>query len=246
MKRIALLLILCSPLLALGQNTQSDNESETVKASRFFNRSSLEVGLLYGTDGELHVGGINAVQYWALGRHRPLKLGAGIRLNSMLGNDNLSYTTAPAALLKDESNIDTVLFEGTQILALNLFLSLRYDITSHWGGEAAFDLAGFSFGAEKKGMLTFDDGKLFPTNATPTAGNYFLAGNKSVGNLITSLFITYQYKSNWRFKLGAMHNLAEYSLGSVARYTTDEGTVLETQRYRAQNWAAGMGVSYLF
>jgi len=244
-KRTLLLFLAMLPFVAFSQADNDPTEGEP-----FIKRTTLEAGITLATSGDLTNISLNGMQYWGFGRkNRRFKVGAGLRLNNYLGNDNLEYITAPAELTGDEANIDTVTFTGTQISALNAFIALRYDVTERWGLEFNIDLAGFSFGGEKTGNLTYNDqSEPLATNATPTAGNLLLVGDNDIGNLNSEFLLTYRYKSNWRFKVGAMFNFNEYSLGIVpAAYTAANGTeIKEVQRYRSKNMTFGVGVNYVF
>ncbi len=245
-KRTLLILLAMLPFVAFSQ-TQTENDP--TEGEPFIKRTTLEAGVTLATNGDLNNVSLNGMQYWGFGRkNRRFKVGAGLRLNNYLGNDNLDYITAPADLTGDEANIDSVSFTGTQVSALNAFIALRYDITERWGVEFNIDLAGFSFGGEKTGNLTYNDGEILPTDATPTAGNLLLVGDNDLGNLNSEFLLTYRYKSNWRFKAGAMFNFNEYSLGVVpAAYTASNGTeIKEVQRYRSKNMTFGVGVNYVF
>lgn len=243
-KKTTFFLMLMLPFMAFAQEKNDPAEGEP-----FVKRTTLEAGASISTNGEVSAVSLNGMQYWGFGKHnRRFKIGAGLRLSSSFGNDNLQYITAPADLTADEATVDSLLLEGTQTNALNIFLAFRYDITERWGVEANIDLAGFSFGGEKTGTLTYNDGLTLATNGTPTSGNLLLVGDNDIGNLNSEFLLTYRYKSNWRFKAGAMFIFNEYSLGIVpAAYTASNGTeVKEVQRYRSKNMTFGIGVNYVF
>lgn len=246
MKKTILLLLMVLPFMAFGQT--ADQANDPTEGEPFVKRTTLEGGIMLSSNGDLTTVSLNGMQYWGLGRHnRRFKIGAGIRLNSNFGNDNLEYITADGSLTGEEANLDTILFEGTQVMAANLFLALRYDVTERWGAEFNIDLAGFSFGGEKAGTLTYNDGNVLSiTDGTPTAGNLLLIGDNDIGNLNSEFLLTYRYKSNWRFKAGAVFQFNEYSLGTVPNYTNAQGTELEIQRYRSKNMTFGLGVNYMF
>ena len=246
MKKTILFLLMVMPVLTFAQTNASENDP--TDGEPFVKRTTLEGGIMLSTNGDLTTVSLNGMQYWGLGRHnRKFKFGGGLRLNSNFGNDNLEYITAPGDLTGDEANIDTAYFEGTQVMAANLFLALRYDVTERWGAEFNIDLVGFSFGGEKDGTLEYNDGnKLTDLQATPTAGNVLLIGDNDIGNLNSEFLITYRYKSNWRFKAGAVFQFNEYSLGRVPNYTNSKGKELEVQRYRSKNMTYGIGVNYVF
>lgn len=243
-KKTSLFLIFMLPFMAFAQE-----ENDPTVGEPFIKRTTVEGGISLSTNGELTAVSLNGTQYWGFGnKNRRFKVGAGLRLTSGFGNDNLQYITAPAELTADEATIDSLLLEGTQTNALNVFLALRYDFTERWGAEFNIDLAGFSFGGEKTGTLSYSDGFALATDATPTAGNVLLVGDNDIGNLNSEFLLTYRYKSNWRFKAGAMFIFNEYSLGTVpAAYTASNGTeVVEVQRYRSKNMTFGLGVNYVF
>ncbi len=245
MKRTIILALLMLPFVAFAQ----EKENDPTEGEPFVKRTTLEAGISVSSNGDLSAVALNGMQYWGFGRHnRRFKVGVGLRLTSAFGNDAIQYTTAPADLAAEEATTDSLLLEGTQTNALNAFLALRYDITERWGVEFNIDLAGVSFGGEKKGTLTFNDAKTLATDGTPTSGNVLLIGNNDIGNLNSEFLLTYRYKSNWRFKAGAMFLFNEYSLGTVpAAYTASNGTqVKEVQRYRSKNFTFGVGVNYVF
>lgn len=244
MKKTSLFLLLMLPFMAFAQEQNDPTEGEP-----FIKRTTVEGGISLSSSGDLTAVSLNGTQYWGFGKkNRRFKVGAGLRLTSSFGSDNLEYITAPADLTLDVATVDSLLLEGTQTNALNLFLALRYDFTERWGAEFNIDLAGFSFGGEKEGTLTYNDGLSLATNGTPTAGNVLLIGDNDIGNLNSEFLLTYRYKSNWRFKAGAMFIFNEYSLGIVpAAYTASNGTeVVEIQRYRSKNMTFGVGVNYVF
>ncbi len=240
-----LLFLAMLPFVAFAQQ----NENDPTEGEPFIKRTTTEAGLTFATSGTLHNLSLNGVQYWGFGTHnRKFKVGLGLRMNNYFGSEDLEYITAPADLTGDDAYIDSLALEGTQVSTLNLFLALRYDFTERWGAEFNIDMAGFSFGGEKEGVLTYDDGKTLPTDGTPTAGNLLLIGDNDLGNLNSELLLTYRYKSNWRFKAGLMFNFNEYSLGVVpAAYNAADGTeIKEIQRYRTKNMTFGLGVNYAF
>ncbi len=247
-RKLLFVIMMMLPVMAFAQDeTFGEDNDPNDEERQFVKRTTLEAGISLSTNGELHMASLSGVQYWGFGRkNRRFKVGVGARFNAAFGNDGLEYITAPANLTDEEANLDTVLFTGTQVNSLNLYLALRYDFTERWGVEANIDLAGFSFGAEKAGTLKYDNGKPFATYGTPTPGNLLLIGDNDRGNLSSEFLVTYRYKSNWKFKAGAMYQFTEYSLGKVVRYTNDQGNVLDTQRYRSKNLAFGVGVNYAF
>lgn len=247
MKKTLLLFALMLPFMAFAQSADLA-ENDPTAGEPFVKRTTVEGGITLSSNGDLTTISLNGMQYWGFGnKNRRFKVGAGIRLNSNFGNDNLEYITADGKLTGDEANLDTVYFEGTQVSAANLFVALRYDFTERFGLEFNIDVAGFSFGAEKEGTLYYNDGaELNITDGTPSAGNVLLIGDNDIGNLNSEMMLSYRYKSNWRFKAGAVYQFNEYMLGTVPRYTNAKGTVLETQRYRAKNITFGVGVNYVF
>lgn len=241
MKKTIFFLMLMFPFAAFAQDSDTDSDEPFVK------RTTTEAGIMLSTSGDLTSTSLNVMQYWGFGKkNRKFKVGLGGRLNSYFGNDNLEYITASGKLTGEIANIDTLKLSGTQANALNLFLALRYDITERWGVEVNIDLAGFSFGGEKDGDLKFNEGMDSATKGTPTPGNLLLIGDNDKGNVNSEFLITYRYKSNWRFKAGAMFQFLEYSIDPVYKYTNSKGTVLQTERYRSKNITYGIGVNYIF
>jgi long-subunit fatty acid transport protein len=249
-KKTILLFLAMMPFMAFAQNDNDPSEGQP-----FLKRTTLEAGLTIATSGSLSNVSLNGMQYWGFGKkNRKFKIGAGVRLNNYFGSDDLQYITAPADLTGDEATIDSLVLTGTQVSALNLFLALRYDINERWGAEFNIDLAGFSFGGEKDAVLTYDDGESLPNaanpelNASPAEGNILLIGDNDFGNLNSEFLLTYRYKSNWRFKAGAMFNFNEYMTDLVALpYTASNGTIVDgVQRYRTKNMTFGVGVNYIF
>jgi len=95
-------------------------------------------------------------------------------------------------------------------------------------------------------MLPNDDNPVLLGD--PAQGNILLVGDNDFGNLNSEFLLTYRYKTNWRFKAGAMFNFNEYMLDIVpAAYTASNGIVVsEVQRYRTKNMTFGLGVNYIF
>ncbi len=243
MKKILVLLVTLLPILAVAQNNENPDQSDS---NPFVKRTTLEAGVTLSTNGGMTAIGLNGMQYWGFGKkQRRFKVGVGLRNTSSFGSDGLEYITAPADLTSDEANIDTLSLSGTQVNALNLFLALRYDATERWGVEFNIDLAGISYGGEKDGTLQFR-GTDNATKATPTAGNVLLVGDNDIGSVNSEFMVTYRYKSNWRFKAGAVFLFNEYSIDPVYRYTNSAGKVLETERYRTKQMTFGVGVNYVF
>lgn len=247
MKRTIILALLMIPFIGFAQDKK---ENDPTDGEPFVKRTTVEAGISLSTNGDMFAVALNGMQYWGFGNHnRKFKIGLGARMTSGFGNGDLEYTTALASLAENESTTDTVFFEGTQTNSLNAFLALRYDITERWGVEANIDLAGFSFGGEKTGVLDYD-GKTLDINGTPTSGNLLLIGNNDLGNLNSEFLLTYRYKSNWRFKAGAMFLFNEYTLGVVPEAYTEASSdeLLEKgiNRFRSKNLTFGLGVNYVF
>lgn len=212
-------------------------------------RSNLEGGITASSNGKMHTLSISGLQYMALGKEsRKFKVGLGLRLNNSIGNEKLSYSTAPAKLTGDARNIDTVIFTSTQVNALNGFVAIRYDLTNQWGAEFNIDLAGMSFGGEKDGILYYRDGGTSKgaTIGKPSLLNLLKVGDRDLGSLNSEFMLSYRKNAKFKFKAGVVFMFNEYSINPVYRYTASNGNILKTERYRTKQWMAALGVNYIF
>lgn len=181
-----------------------------------------------------------------LGKKKKLQLGIGLRATASFGNNNIEFITAPAHLTSKEMYIDTLSPGATFIMPLNLYGTIRYNFTPRWSAEFNIDFVGFSFGTSKPGaVLQYKDGNKSITNASPSFFNLLLIGDRDYGSLNSEIAIAYRYNPRLRFRAGASFLFNELSIDPVYKYIADDGTVLETERYRNKRFLLMLGFHYL-
>lgn len=251
MKKILLLSITLFATHFFGQN----------KETPFISRSSNETGITVSTNGDVSATGLSFKQDWGIGKNKKnFKIGVGIRVTSSFGNNKLQYTTAPARLTTNTSgpgvlfadqitkNIDSLSVNATQVNALNLFLSLRYDISQKWGAEFNIDFAGISFGGKQNSVLLYGEksNNTQTSIAKPSTTNFLLLGDNDLGSLNSEFMATYSIKPNLRLKSGVVFLFNEYKLDNPVSYTNSIGTTVDATTYRAKLLMFGIGINYVF
>lgn len=176
---------------------------------------------------------------YGLGSSRRFKLGYGIRLSSFFGSDR-KFTAAPPDLASSD-NPQSFLVESGQINAVNLGIYSDYSITENVLVGFNIDVVGFSFGAEKEGIIDLNQiGIGFPITdtATPTSFNALLVGDNDRGTLNSEFWIGYRIASNVMVR-GAFSYL-------FTEYTTDGKYQDDNDRFRYKSVQGAVGVSYIF
>ncbi|MCI0752014.1 MAG: hypothetical protein L0Y35_09260 [Flammeovirgaceae bacterium] len=130
--------------------------SQTLPATSRFVDLDLAVG---DAEGSL------ALSYnydWGLGKNKKMVVGLGARFTSYFGK-NQYYVTAPAKLTSGSTgpgvffkenipeNMDTFLIKTAQVNAVNLFVTLGYNLSERLSFRFNIDAIGFSFGKSTTG-----------------------------------------------------------------------------------------------
>lgn len=189
---------------------------------------------------------------WRLGKSRKFGLGVGARLTNFFGSD-LYYTTAPAKLTSGKTgpgvffaddipqNIDSVLFQKTQVNALNVSIHLEYPVSKRLDLGFTIDAIGFSFGKEQDGLYFGNNGIGGATSAKPTGFNALLISDNDRGTLNSEFYLKYEIRKNWGAKLGFQYLFTEYTTATAVQTTPDGQT---NDRFRNKSGSISIGVTH--
>jgi len=157
--------------------------------------------------------------------HKPLKVGYGIRLSGLFGND-IEYTSAPTRLAKDSNLLDTLNIESAQTLGLNAALYIEYELTKALSAGINIDVLGLGFGSKAKGrFISSNRGSLEESQqGNPTGINVLLVDTRDIGQLKSEFYVAYNFKSNWRLRAGFDMTFSEY--------TSDRELTEQNDRFR--------------
>ncbi len=193
-------------------------------------------------------GGVTPSLYWikqhAFGEKKRFRLGYGARLTSYFGN-NLQYQTAPAKYTSGETgpqvlfietkpeNIDTLLFNKSNIAALNLSINLEYQVYKKWSLAFNIDAVGASIGG-KQNVIHNKTGQT--AVAKPTNLNLLLISDNDIGTLNSELLVKYQLNNHITLVGGFGFLFTEY--------TTDSKYKLGNDRFRNKSGQLTLGFAY--
>lgn len=233
MKKTALLLLCC--VLTYGSLWAQSNKANSRKRKlNWHHNFTAAVGF-----GDNHLAGSLGWAYLrGLGKYQRLKIGPGIRLNGIWG-DNIHYTSAPPRLAKDEELTDTLQLKDPFLGAVNLGLYASYDITTRLTIGFNIDAIGLSIGGKKEGDLyasTLPVSPLFVPENKPTSFNALLGGNNDLGTLNSEFYVAYGLSQKFYIKLGIQYLFTEYK--------TPEKFVNDNDRYRAKSTLFFAGLSW--
>lgn len=191
---------------------------------------------------------------WKVGKKQKFKVGAGLRLTNYFGFDRY-YTTAPAKLTSGQTgpgvlfsedipqNIDSVIFNHTQVNALNLSINFEYEVYKKLRLGFNIDAIGFSVGGKQNGNYLGNNGIGSATSAKPTGFNLLLVSDNDLGSLNSEFFTAYQYNKKWSAKLGFQFLFAEYTTDTKVQTTPD---LQRNDRFRNKSSAISLGIIYTF
>ena len=175
---------------------------------------------------------------YGFGSSRRFKLGYGVRLSSFFGSDR-EFTAAPPDLASEDNPQYFIVNDNSQLNAINLGLYTDYSITENVLIGFNIDLVGFSFGAEKEGVVEPTlVGIGITDTAKPTSFNALLVGNNDLGTLNSEFWIGYRIASNIMVR-GAFSYL-------FTEYTTDGEYEDDNDRFRYKAAQGAVGISYTF
>jgi hypothetical protein len=192
--------------------------------------------LLYGHD-------------WRMGKSQKFGIGIGGRFTTYLGQ-NQYYETAPAkitsgstgpgAIFQDNipANIDSLLVSSPQVNAVNVFISLSYQLTKRVLVGFNIDAIGFSFGGGQTcNYINGATGAI--TTASPSPFNLLLISDNDLGSLNSELYLKYEWKNRWSIKGGIQFLFTEYTTSTNVQTFPDAN-----DRFRKKSLMAEVGISY--
>jgi len=193
------------------------------------------------------------VYNWRLGKRKRAEIGAGLRWTSYFGGTK-NFTTAPSRLARsttipfvivfagqETQNWDTLSVQRPIVHSLNLTANFGYSIGHRWLLGFNIDLAGITFGPNRKATLTSNGIPSQEPAAKPARWNVLLTGDNDYGSLNSEFFLRYKLNEKWSIRGIYDFYFAEYKTNSVVQIAPD-GTVVN--RFRNKVNALGIGVSY--
>jgi len=241
-------IILCIVVMLLCTVTANAQPGKTRAVNNF-------ADLTIGIGSSQVTGSLGYVYNWKIGKRKKWEIGLGARYTGYFGS-NLYFRTAPAKLTSGKTdptvlfsndideNIDSVLFPGSQVNALNISLNFGYRFSKRFSAGLTIDAIGFSFGKKQSGTYygnNFATG--VPVTARPTGFNLLLISDNDRGSLNSELFARYRWNDYWGVKLGLQFFFAEYTTDKKVQ-TTPGGDM--NDRFRKKTAGAGIGVTYNF
>ena len=185
----------------------------------------------------------------AFGKNKKIVVGFGGRFTSYLGK-NQYYITAPAKLTSGstgpgvlfkeniEANIDTFLIKTAQVNAINLLVTVGYNLSDKLMLRFNIDAIGFSFGKSISGnYINGAQGSIEP--ASPTAFNVLLISDNDIGSLNSELFARYLLNDKWAIKGGLQFQFTEYTTSSEVQQFPEPN-----DRFRNKSLMFSAGVSF--
>lgn len=186
---------------------------------------------------------------WKLGSNQRFLLGLGGRFTGYLSK-NKYYLTAPARITSGQTgpqvffsetisdNIDSVLFETTQVNALNISFNTGYAVSSKLFIGFNIDLVGLSFGANQQGRF-FEGNSGQLTSGRPTVLNLLLVSDNDIGSLNSEIFGHYRIKDNWAIRAGLQFLFTEFTTETEVQQIPEPN-----DRFRNKSLMFAAGVSY--
>jgi long-subunit fatty acid transport protein len=173
------------------------------------------------------------IHNWTLGQSGRIFVGTGVRFTTYFGK-NINFTSAPAKLASDEKKTDTILAPKPSISALNILISLGYNVSSKLQLGFNIDAVGFSFGPTGKPIFNG-----VTTSAKPTSGNILLVGNNDKGSLNSHFYARYTFNE----KLGIVVGY-EYLFTELKTSTKVQTIPEQNDRFRQKASDFYIGLSY--
>lgn len=211
-----------------------------IAATTLAQNSTLNYGSFSGSIGNSQ-GSVYADYFrvWKFGKSKKLEVGLGGRFTSYFGS-NQFYTSAPASLATDDTNIDSLHVQQAQMNALNVAIHLGYRFSHKLGAGFSIDALGFSFGGDQS-TTYFAGGESQAASAKPTSLNALLVGNNDHGTLNSEFFVRYFFKGDFAIKVAYQYLFTEYTT------TTDVQQLPEANdRFRNKSSMLNVGITKQF
>jgi hypothetical protein len=229
MREVCIILMLSAPLIAMSQIREISVSGAVAKTQ---GSASMAVG-----------------RNWEFGKSKRFAVGTGLRFNAYFGK-NQFYITAPAKLTSGSTgplvifkeniaaNIDSFRILSPQVNSLNLFINLRYRISSKISAGFNIDALGFSFGTRKTGTyINRTEGKIVSEHGRPTIFNVLLISDNDRGTLSSELYLTYSINERWSAKLAANFLFTEYTTEAQLQQNPEPN-----DRFRNKSLMLGFGL----
>jgi hypothetical protein len=184
-------------------------------------------------------GSLEYFRLWTIGKSSRFQIGGGARFTSYVGSQQY-YTSAPAALAKDDAKVDSFLIQSPQVNALNLSINFGYRIFSKLDAGFNIDVIGFSFGAEKSGSY-LSEATGTTGVANPTSFNILLVGNNDKGTLNSEFYLRYFVGERWAIKAAFQYLFTEYTTDTEIQQIP-EGN----DRFRNKSGLFSVGITRTF
>lgn len=234
--------------------------SNTVQAYKYkvVKREPLSISLSFFTNQEAQSIQFALLKSWSFLKRKRWHVAIGPRGAFNLGNKNINYITAPPSITtgktgfasyasnRKSENMDTLFLNNTRIITLNFMLRLTYQMSDRFSIEAHTDLFGFSFGAEKQGLLYFGDDGLYSsvyTKAKPASSNLMLPSQHAFGTVCAGFGLRYQLTLNWKISSGISVLYTEYHVQNPVNYINSLDVNVNTERYRSRSVLWGVSLS---
>lgn len=233
-KAFIFLLIIAEWHVALGQELPS-----TLK--------SVDLGIGIGnSEGSI----ITSFNYdKGLGKKKKFVVGFGGRYTGYLGK-NQYYETAPAELTSGSTgpgvlfkeniteNMDSFLIATAQVNALNVMVTLGYNVNERLMFRFNIDVIGFSFGKSVTGNYINGTQGLMESGS-PTSFNILLISDNDKGSLNSEFFARYFLTDTWGIKGGVQFLFTEYTADSNIQQFPEAN-----DRFRNKSLLFNIGVTY--
>lgn len=184
-----------------------------------------------------------------LGKKKKIIIGFGGRFTAYLGK-NQYYETAPAKLtsgstglgviFKDNiaANMDTFLIKNSQVNALNLFVTLGYNLSEKFMVRFNIDAIGFSVGKNTNGNY-INGAQGLIESSRPTSFNILLTSDNDRGSLNSEFFARYLLNDKWAIKGGIQFHFTEYTTDTEVQQFPESN-----DRFRNKSLLFSAGISY--
>lgn len=158
---------------------------------------------------------------YSFGSKKRLVGGFGGRFTSYLGKHRYyisaparitSGSTGPGVIFKENipANIDTFFVSSAQINAINLMVTVGYNLSGRLMVRFNIDAIGVSFGRRSEGQyINGRSGSL--EKATPTLFNALLISDNDRGSLNSEFYARYIIKEKWSIRTGLQFHFTEYT-----------------------------------
>jgi hypothetical protein len=188
---------------------------------------------------------------WESGAKKKFAIGLGARFTSYFGS-NQYYLTAPAELTTGSTgplvifkediteNMDSILIGSPQVNSFNVFINLRYAVSTKFQVGFNIDAIGFSFGGEQPGRY-INGSETSMTAARPTGFNVLLISDNDRGSLNSEFYAKYFLSDRWALKAGAQFHFTEYTTDTEVQQFPEPN-----DRFRNKSLLFALGVARKF